>query len=211
MIDGGVRAEIGGRAGLREVSMLLDAKSSLLLVVDLQGSLMPVIFNGKSVAAVTNKLVSIARELEVPTVVTEHYPEGLKPTIAEVADHLAADYRPIEKRVFSCYGSKEFRRTLEDHGRNTLIIVGIETHICVLQTALQCLEAGYTVVVAVDGVGARSRLDHETALERMRHAGVSLVTWEMVAYEWMRRADTPAFKKVLPHIKTGLGPEEMTR
>jgi len=188
--------------------MLLDAKSSVLLLVDIQGSLMPKIFNSDTVTAVTNKLVSIARELDVPAVVTEHYPEGLGHTIPAVAGHLGGDYKPIEKRVFSCYGAKEFRRALEELGRSTLILVGIETHICVLQTALQCLEAGYTVFVAADGVGARSRFDHETALGRMQRAGVTLVTWEMIAYEWMRRADTPAFKKVLPHIKSGLGPAE---
>ena len=185
--------------------MLLDAGKSLLLLVDLQAGLMPKIIDTDRVTAVTKKLVSVARDLAVPVIVTEHYPEGLKPTISEVVNHLGEDYKPIGKKVFSCYGAGNFREALKRAGRSTLVLVGIETHICVLQTALQCLEAGYSVTVVVDGVGARARFDHDAALARMERSGVNLVTWEMVAYEWMRRADTPAFKKVLPHIKSGLG------
>ncbi|MBN1442985.1 MAG: isochorismatase family protein, partial [Planctomycetes bacterium] len=89
-------------------------------------------------------------------------------------------------------------------GRRTLVITGIETHICVLQTAIECREAGYSVFVLADGVGARSRFDHDAALARMARSGVELVTWEMVVYEWLRRADSPQFKRVLPHVKSGL-------
>lgn len=184
--------------------MLLEASDSLLLLIDLQAGLMPRIENSERVTAVTNKLVTIARELAVPIVVTEHYPEGLKGTIPEIAEHLAADYAPIVKRVFSCWGADPFRRALEESGRKTLVLTGIETHICVLQTAVQCAAAGYKVFAAVDGVSCRSPFDHEAALGRMTRAGIELVTWEMVAYEWMRRADTPEFKRVLPHIKTGV-------
>ena len=141
----------------------------------------------------------------MPILITEHYPEGLKPTIPEIAEHLGEKYKPITKRVFSCYPQKEFRDAVEKTGRKTLIVVGIETHICVLQTALEVLEAGYKVFVASDGVSCRSRFDHDMALDRMKRAGVELTTWEMLAYEWMRRADTPEFKRVLPHIKSGLG------
>lgn len=185
--------------------MLLNAKESLLLVVDPQASLMPKVFDTERVTAVINKLVSIARELHVPIIITEHYPEGLKPSIPEIADHLGEDYKPITKRIFSCYPQKEFREAIESSGRNSLVMVGIETHICVLQTALECLEAGYKVFVSTDGVSCRSKFDHEIALDRMKRAGVELLTWEMAAYEWMRRADTPEFKRVLPHIKSGLG------
>lgn len=184
--------------------MLIEAENSLLIIIDPQAGLMPKIIDTDRVTAVTNKLVSIARELNVPVILTEHYPEGLKSTIPEIADHMGGDYKPIVKRIFSCYGAREFRQTLESFNRRQLVLVGIETHICVLQTALQCLEAGYEVFVSVDGVGARGRLEHDTGLDRMKRASVELVTWEMVAYEWMRRADTPAFKKVLPHIKSGL-------
>jgi nicotinamidase-related amidase len=184
--------------------MLLDAKKSLLIIVDPQASLMPMVKNGPGVVAVTNKLVSIARELDVPMIITEHYPEGLKPTVSEIAEHMGDDYQPIYKTVFSCSGEPKFNEAVSRSGRKMLVLTGIETHICVLQTALQLKEAGYEVFVVADGVSCRSDLDHETALERMRGSGVELVTWEMVAYEWMRRADTPEFKKVLPHIKSGV-------
>lgn len=184
--------------------MLLNVKDSILLVVDPQASLMPKVVETGRVTAVMKKLISIARELDVPILITEHYPEGLKPTIPEIIKHLGDDYIPITKRVFSCYPQKEFREAIEKTGRRTLVMVGIETHICVLQTALESLEAGYRVVVATDGVSCRSRFDHDIALDRMKRAGVDLVSWEMVAYEWMRRADTPEFKRVLPHIKSGI-------
>jgi nicotinamidase-related amidase len=184
--------------------MLLSVGESLLLVVDTQASLMPKIIDTDRVTAVTNRLVSVARELEVPILVTEHYPEGLKPTIPEIAKHLAGDYKPLLKRIFSCYGSNEIREALEETNRSTIVMVGIETHICILQTAMQCKEAGYHVCVVADGVGSRSKLDHDVAIERMLLDGIELVTWEMVAYEWMRRADTEEFKRVLPHIKKGL-------
>ena len=184
--------------------MLLDAKKSCLIIIDPQASLMPMVKNGPGVVAVTNKLVSVARELEVPVIITEHYPEGLKPTVGEIAEHLGEDYRPIYKTVFSCCGEPKFNEAVSRTGRKMLVLTGIETHICVLQTALQLREAGYEVFVAADGVSCRSDFDHEIALERMRAKGVELVTWEMAAYEWMRRAGTPEFKKVLPHIKSGI-------
>jgi nicotinamidase-related amidase len=183
--------------------MLLDAKDSLLLVVDPQGSLMHKVFDTDRIVGVIKKLVSIARELTVPILITEHYPEGLQPSIPEIKAHLGEDYKPITKIIFSCYGSKELRGAVEDSGRKTLVLVGIETHICVLQTALQFKEAGYRVVVVQDGVSCRSKADHEAAIRRMERSGVETVTWEMAAYEWMRRADTPEFKRVLPYIKEG--------
>ncbi len=184
--------------------MLLDAKDSLLLVIDPQASLMPLVMESERVTAVVNKLISIARELDVPALITEHYPEGLKPTIPEIAKHLGEDYKPLLKTVFSCFGADGFREAVEKTGRSSLIAVGIETHICVLQTVQQGLDAGYRVYVAADGVSCRKEFDHRTALDRMQRAGAELVTWEMVAYEWMRRADTPEFKRVLPHIKAGI-------
>ncbi len=184
--------------------MLVDAKDSVLLLIDFQASLVPLVNETKRMVAVARKLVSIARDLEIPLTITEHYPEGLKPTVPEIAEHLGEDYAPLVKRVFSCYGLEEFRDALENSNRRTLIVTGVETHICVLQTVLQSLDAGYKVFVVADGVGARSQFDHDIALNRMAAAGAQIVTWEMVVYEWMRRADTPEFKKVLPHIKAGL-------
>lgn len=184
--------------------MLLDAKDSLLVVVDIQASLMRKIIEADRMVAVTKKLISIARELSVPVVVTEHYPQGLKPTIPEVADHLGEDYQPLIKTIFSCCGDEGFIRAVKASGRGTMLLVGIETHICILQTALQLKERGHRVIVVADGVTCRSALDHEIAFRRMAQHGVEPVTWEMVAYEWMRRADTPEFKRVLPHIKAGL-------
>ena len=165
---------------------------------------MPKILETKRVIAATRKLISIAREVSVPIVVTEHVPDKLKPIIPDIATHLGDDYKPITKTTFSCWGEPKFREALEALDRKTLLLVGIETHICVLQTALEARAAGYRVFVAADGVSCRNMSDHGVALGRMTRAGVELVTWEMVAYEWMRSADSPEFKRVLPHIKSGL-------
>jgi len=184
--------------------MLLNADDSVLLVVDSQASLMPKVFDSARITAVINKLVSIARVLSIPILITEHYPEGLKPSIPEITDHLGGDYKPITKKVFSCYGSEELLRNIHTLNRKTLVLVGIETHICIFQTAIQFKESNFDVFVLADGISCRSRFDHELALERMRCSGIELLSWEMAAYEWMRRADTPEFKKVLPFIKDGL-------
>lgn len=184
--------------------MLLKKEDSLLVVIDPQGSLMHKIVNPDKTVKVINKLISIARELETPIIITEHYPEGMQPSIPEISEHLAEDYKPITKIVFSCYGEPDFVDAIKNSGRKTLVLVGIETHICVLQTALQCVEAGYQVFVVQDGISCRNLSDHEAGLKRMERNRVELITWEMVTYEWLRRADKPEFKKVLPLIKEGV-------
>lgn len=189
-------------------SPLLDARDSVLVLVDMQASLMPVIQRREEIVRHQRKLVAVARQLDIPVLVTEHYSKGLGPTAPEVASVFeegpvgAAGLRPIEKITFSCMGEPTFRQALDDLGRMRLVLVGIETHICVCQTALEAAAAGYLVHVVPDAVGARHEDGHHFGLEKLKRHGVDLDTWEMVVYQWLRRAGTPEFKAALPHIKS---------
>jgi nicotinamidase-related amidase len=109
--------------------------------------------------------------------------------------------RPIEKTAFGCLGSTDFCASLASIGRRQLLITGIETHVCVLQTALLALEQGHEVFVARDAVGARLGEEHEAALARLAASGVTLVTTEMAAFELLRDAAAPEFKQLLPLLK----------
>lgn len=110
-------------------------------------------------------------------------------------------YQPIIKRVFSCFGAPEFPEALAATGRHRLLVAGIETHICVCQTALDALLRGYQVHVVADGVGTRRREDHEIALARMRQEGIVITTSEALLYELTERADTEEFKGLLGLVK----------
>ena len=138
----------------------------------------------------------------LPLVATTQYARGLGPTVPEIAE-LAGDGEVIDKTCFGCFGSEEFGRALEERaaGRGSLLVMGIETHICVLQTVLGALGRGLTAHVASDAVSARSEHDHERGLERMAAAGAVLSTAEMAVYELLGASDTAAFKALLPLLR----------
>ncbi len=187
---------------------LISAADSLLVLVDMQTAFQGKIVRIDEILAAQKKLIAIARELDVPILVTEHYTKGLGHTLPELVDALGgppeaegSNYRPIEKISFSAFGNDEFRDAVEVSGRKSLILMGIESHICVLQTALEGAALGFDVHVVPDGISARHESSHEFALEKLRRYRVEIDTGEMVTYQWLRRAGTPEFKRVLPHIK----------
>jgi nicotinamidase-related amidase len=156
------------------------------------------------IVGVQSKLIRAARALDVPVIVTEHYSKGLGSTTPEIVDALTTDggaYEPLEKITFSCFGDEAVKRAVAATGRRTLILVGIESHICVAMTALDATAAGYDVHVVTDAIGARPGAGHAGALAKLAHHRIDTDTWEMVLYQWLRRADRPEFKKVLPIIK----------
>lgn len=174
--------------------MLIEHARSLLLLVDLQEKLMPVMAGPDALSRQTGILLAAARELAVPVVASEQYPAGLGPTVADIAGKL----RPgevFEKTAFSCYADAALRRRLEAGG-DQVILAGIETHVCVLQTALELLEAGRRVFVVGDAVSSRQGDSKTIALQRLANSGAVIVTTEMVIFEWLRRADRPEFKPV---------------
>ena len=175
--------------------MLMNAQSSCLLVVDVQERLAPAILDSERVIDNTSWLIKVAREVDVPVRVTEQYPQGIGPTVPSVRA-LVLDDELMEKIHFSCMESDAIRRQLARLGRRQVIMTGTEAHVCVLQSALGLVREGYEVFVVADAVSSRRELDADVALERMRGEGIRIVTREMVAFEWLNRADTDLFRRV---------------
>lgn len=180
--------------------MLLSAARSCLVVVDVQERLAPAIANAEAVVARVSIVMRAAQRLGIPILVTEQYPKGLGPSVAAVAA-LAPPGATVSKVHFSSAAEPEFASRVEALDRDQLVVVGMEAHVCVLQTALGLAESGYRVAVVADAVGSRREQDRALALERMRAAGLTIVSSEMVVFEWLHRAATPEFKEVSALIK----------
>lgn len=176
--------------------MLIQADASALLVIDLQHKLLPAIHEGAQVLAQTVRMANIAGLLGVPVIATEQMPDKLGPNHPEIAR--LCD-KVLAKRHFDAC-AEGLQQALPPHVTQ-IIVSGCEAHICVLQTALSLLQAGYRVLPLLEGCGSRRPADRDAAFERLRGAGATLVTLEMVAYEWMRESGHPQFRQVLPLIK----------
>jgi nicotinamidase-related amidase len=174
--------------------MLIDARNSTLLVVDVQGRLVPAVAGWQALLDHVIWLIRVARRLEVPVLACEQYPKGLGPTHPAVAAELPAGCI-ASKLHFSavagaCHGLDQAG------GRGQYVVCGMETHVCVLQTVIELLAGGKQVFVVDEAVGSRRDSDKALALARMRDAGAAIVSREMVAFEWLRRADSDVFREV---------------
>ena len=180
----------------------LQAASCALVAVDIQQKLLPPIFNKDQLVRNSSLLIRLAKILDIPILVTTQYAKGLGETVPEIAA-LAADVAPIDKLEFSCFGKETFCSAVKalPGNRTTMLLCGMETHICVMQTALGALEQGYIVHVASDAVGSRAEWNWRVGVERMRDAGCVISSTEMMMYELLRQSGTPAFKELLPHLK----------
>ncbi len=178
----------------------MASQRSSVLVVDLQDKLLPVIAESEAIAARTSVLLRGASVLDVPVVVTEQNPSRLGDTESSVAQAWPEGTPVFEKMRFSAWVEPVRDRIMASE-RDTVLLCGVEAHVCVLQTALDLLEAGFHVVLLADAVGSRRPLDCATALRRMEKAGVILSTVESALLEMTVGADSPAFKKLLPWIK----------
>lgn len=174
----------------------LDPSTTALIVVDLQEKLLPAIAARDAVVARAETLLRGALELGLPVVATTQYARGLGPTDPSIAKLLPAP--PIDKTAFGCFGSEETAAAILATGRRQLLLAGVETHICVLQTCLGALDSGYDVHVVEDATGSRTERNRDLGLRRMERAGATLSSVEMALYELLGRAGTPAFKKLLP-------------
>jgi nicotinamidase-related amidase len=179
----------------------LERERTVVLVVDLQEKLAPAIAERDRVVRNSLLLLRLARVLGLPVVLTTQYAHGLGPTLPEVLAE-APGVVPLDKTSFGCFADDAFLSRLRSlEGRDQLLVAGIETHICVAQTVLGALEAGYQVHVAGDAVGSRTEANREVGLARMERAGALLSSAEMASYELLARSDTAAFKAMLPHFK----------
>ena len=180
----------------------LDPEQCALIVIDIQEKLLPPIFEKDRLLRNSQLLIRMASVLKMPTLLSTQYSEGLGNTVPEVAS-LLPDTSPIEKQVFSCFGSEVFCSALKrlPGNRNTVVLCGMESHICVAQTALAALREGYLVHVASDAVSSRTEWNWKIGLERTRAAGAVISSTEMVIYEVLRSSGTLAFKDMLQYLK----------
>lgn len=174
---------------------MLQKEKSCLLVIDIQEKLAPHILGIDALIPRCQWMMRLASELDVPMLVSEHYRKGLGQTI-EPLRQLMPGCTEIDKVHFSCYRDQSFQKHFQLLNKKQAVLVGIETHVCVLQTALDLNDAGIEVFVVVDAVGSRFELDHRYALERMQQVGIRLVTREMIFFEWMEHAGTAVFKSL---------------
>jgi nicotinamidase-related amidase len=176
---------------------LATREDSVLVVIDVQERLMPVIANRETVEANVVRLIKFAEIIGLPVILTEQAKLG--DTVPKVLE-AGADLQPIRKLDFDCFGCQNFPPKLVKLGRNTLILCGVETHICVAQTALHAAP-DYNVHVVSDATSSRVEHNWKVALDRMRQAGVVVTSAEMVIYELLQRAGTDEFRAVLPLVK----------
>lgn len=174
--------------------MLMNAHDSALLVIDVQERLLPHIHDWQRVLENVEWLVRVAQKIGVPVMATEQYPKGIGHTHAELAALLPKG-SVGEKMHFSCVAGRCLT-SLPGHERRQMVVCGIESHVCVLQTVLDLKQHGKEVYVVEDSVGSRNPADKALALERMRAHGIDVVSREMVAFEWLHEAGTPLFKEV---------------
>jgi hypothetical protein len=175
--------------------MLLTAENSLLLLIDLQSKLAPAIHNNAEVEQHCRWLLEVSRELAVPVLATEQYPQGLGVTVPSLLTLLKSE-EILEKIHFSAAQEPHIQAALADSGRRQIVLCGTETHVCVLQTALDLISAGYQVFVVAEACGSRRDSDKQLALGRLQQAGAMIVSREMVAFEWLQRAGTAQFRQI---------------
>lgn len=182
---------------------LADADNSALVIVDVQEKLAPAMPPDarREVLHTAQVLLQGAAELKVPVLATEQYPKGLGHTVAEVAEYLPGDAQVIAKDHFSCCGESGFSNALAATGREQVVVVGMEAHVCVLQTALQLREQGYAPFVVADGVVSRRASHRDNALARLAQAGVVVSNGESVLFEWLGRAGTDSFRRLAGLIR----------
>jgi nicotinamidase-related amidase len=180
----------------------LEPDQCVLIVVDIQEKLLPPIWEKDRLIRNAQLLTRLAGILKIPALVTTQYAKGLGKTVPEIAQLLPGT-PTIDKLMFSCFGSEAFCGLLKrlPGQRTTVLLCGMETHICVMQTALGALREGYLVHVAADAVSSRTELNWRLGLNRMQAAGAVLSSTEMMIYEMLRQSGAPAFKELLPFLK----------
>jgi nicotinamidase-related amidase len=180
----------------------LDPEQCALVVIDIQEKLLPPIFQKEQLVRNAQLLIRATQILKIPALISTQYAKGLGATVPEIASLLAGT-EVIDKTPFSCFGSDAFCAALKrvPGQRNTLLLCGMESHICVTQTALGALRDGYLVHVASDAVSSRTEWNWKIGLERMRAAGAVISSTEMMIYELMRASSSAEFKELLPHLR----------
>ena len=177
---------------------LMNADDTAVVVIDMQEKLMPVIENGDALLKSVQRLIAGAGILSVPFFVTEQYPQGLGKTVAGLSDNADGVF---EKKMFSLRECSPLLQQLKDSGVRNLLFVGIEAHICVMQSVLDSIANGFKVAICVDAVGSRNEQDKVIAIRRLDSNGVTLTTVESALFEWCETANHPQFKAISQLVK----------
>jgi len=180
----------------------LDPEQCTLIVIDIQQKLLPPIFEKERLLHNAQLLIRLSGVLKMPTLITTQYSKGLGETVPEIAC-LLPEVASFEKLTFSCFASDAFCAALKrvPGNRNTVLLCGMESHICVAQTALAALREGYLVHVASDAVSSRTEWNWKIGLDRMSAAGAVISSTEMAIYETLRSSGTSSFKEMLQYLK----------
>lgn len=186
---------------------LLSRNDSALLIVDVQEKLLPTIMDKEKLVWNIRRLMDGADALGVPIAATEQYPKGLGHSVEPIASRI--EDRP-EKITFSCGGCPAIFDSFRSRGIHKLLVVGIETHVCVLQTVLDVMAAGFRPYLAIDAMGSRHAVDHQTALGRMESSGATLTTTETALFEWCQAAGTDEFKQISKLVRETPPPVDMS-
>lgn len=179
------------------------AQHSQLLIIDIQERLASAMPADILANVIKNNtiLLNAAEELDIPVIHSEQYPKGLGNTVNAIAEQIPKESSALTKTSFSCSDAEGFNDLIAKHKRQQIIISGIESHICVLQSAIQLQHKGYAVYVVEDAVCSRKKLNHKNAIERLRQSGVIITNAESVIFEWLRDAKHPKFKTISNLIK----------
>ena len=183
---------------------LMEAANTLITIIDVQTKLVRVIENQAAMTWNIRRLIDASVILGVKRIYTEQNPEKLGDTISLLGKNI--EYVPYKKMSFNCFASNQIVKDIEQMGVRSIVLCGVETHVCVQQTALEMMANGYIVYIAIDAVGSRNRIDHEISIKRLQSAGVIISTTESIIFEWCHRADRDEFKEISNLIKQKMPP-----
>jgi nicotinamidase-related amidase len=179
---------------------MLARENSVLVVIDIQGKLAQSMDNKQELFENAQKIIRGIQALEVPLVVTEQIPEKLGSTIPEIAQYLTG-IKTINKESFSCWKNQSFMKELMTLNRRQILLIGIETHVCVYQTAMDLVTVGYEVQVVADAVSSRTPLNKIIGIQKMREGGAGITTTEIVLFELLKTAVDPKAREIFQIVK----------
>lgn len=174
---------------------MIDREKSGLLLIDMQEKLVPLVMEHRECMNHCEWMLGVANVLNIPIITSQQYPKGLGATIQPLQTHIDTQ-RVVNKTAFSVWRDPLGATHIRDTQKTQWILIGIETHVCVMQTALDLNAEGFDVFVVSEATQARSHLDKTLALTRMERAGITIVSREMVVFEWLKTAGTPEFKQI---------------
>lgn len=185
---------------IKRFSNLLKSEKTVLLIIDIQERILPVINNYQMVVDNTIKLINGFKVLNLPIYFTEQYPKGLGPTVSSITEALG-ELKPFDKMSFSCSGAEELFNDFKKKNLSQVVVCGIESHVCVQQTILDLIENNFQVSLAADAVSSRKEIDYKISLERMRTHGAEITTTEAILFELLNVCGTDQFRAISKIVK----------